>query len=409
VALFFLFASVTGILIHWRNLLTKFYSFIKEGKWKLIWTNAHTVLGVIGLPFQVMYAITGAFFGLLVLILLPAVFLKYDGDVEKVYGKIIPFYGVEVNEEAPASDNYTIIDLFKQVKADYPDHTFTRTQILNYGKEDALILFALDDAEEIHAAGSIVMNMKSGEVVEKYSQFPQKRTYSYAVVDYIFKLHFASFGGFFMKLVYFVMAMITAFMIISGVLLWREARNNNRYTYKQKLFHHRVTKAYLAICLGLFPAFGVLFLANKLVPWEMEGRAELVEQIFLLGWLLLTIMGLFWNKYSQQNRNYLIIGGVLSILIPIANGVMTGGWIWNMWGPYPWVAYVDMFWLFAGLTALLLSLFVLKVKDDSDKPKPPVEKVKPKEERLPVPEKIMTPNPLKELVLKFKSLRSTGA
>ena len=81
VALFFLFASITGILVHWRNLLTKFYSFIKEGKWKQIWTNAHTVLGVISFPFQVMYAVTGAFFGLLVLILIPVVFLQYDGDI----------------------------------------------------------------------------------------------------------------------------------------------------------------------------------------------------------------------------------------------------------------------------------------------------------------------------------------
>ena len=42
VAFFFLFAIITGILIHWKNILNKFYAFTAKGKWKQIWTNGHT-------------------------------------------------------------------------------------------------------------------------------------------------------------------------------------------------------------------------------------------------------------------------------------------------------------------------------------------------------------------------------
>ncbi|MEM6805058.1 MAG: PepSY-associated TM helix domain-containing protein [Bacteroidota bacterium] len=388
VALFFLFASITGILVHWRNMLTKFYAFVKEGKWKRIWTNSHTVLGVIGLPFQIIYAVTGAFFGLLILVLLPVVFLKYDGDINKVYSKVIPFTAVEVNADAPPSDNLSLNELAAGILAEYPNHHILRAQLKNYGKEDAKVLFAIDDNKGIHSSGAIAINMKDGEVLEEFSQIPYKKTYAYSVIDYIFKLHFANFGGYYIKIIYFILALITCFMIISGVLIWRTARDNNQYTFKQRLFHHKVTKTYLAICLSMFPAFALIFIANKAVPMEMAGRASIVNTIFFLGWLGMTVLGLFWNKYSQQNRNYLIMGGVLSLMIPLANGLATAGWIWDMWNTYHWVAYVDLFWLFTGLTALYLAFFVLKVKPTSDKPEETGKKEEEEMVKKPIAKKV---------------------
>ncbi|MEL7533035.1 MAG: PepSY-associated TM helix domain-containing protein [Bacteroidota bacterium] len=369
VALFFLFAIATGVLIHWRNLLTKFYAFLKEGKWKLIWTNAHTVLGVIGLPFQIAYAITGAFFGLLSIILLPTVFLLYDGDTEQVFAKVNPASALSVSEDATDYQHFSINELYADVQAQYPGYHIHRIAVQNYGKEDALATWNIDDEKGINSSGTLVMRMKDGKILKEYSILPDKKSYAYSVIDYISKLHFASFGGTLIKVLYFVLAMITCFMIISGVLIWRKARDNKRYTYQQRLFHHRVTKTYLAICLSMFPAFAIIFLANKLVPMDLTGRVSIVNGIFFSSWLLLTLLGVIWNKYAQQNRNYLIIGGALSLFIPIVNGVASGSWIWNSWISYPSVAYVDLFWFIAGLTALYLSFFVLKVKAESDRPK----------------------------------------
>ena len=147
----------------------------------------------------------------------------------------------------------------------------------------------------------------------------------------------------------------------------------------------------------MYPAVALLFITNKLVPMEMVERTGLVEQIFFLSWLALTILGLFWNKYSEQNRNYLILGGLLSLCIPIANGAVTGDWIWKVWNTLPWVAYVDIFWIFAGFTALYLSFFVLKVKEGSDKPQAEGEQEKVREKSLKYPT-------AKDLVLKAKSV-----
>ncbi|MEM6967326.1 MAG: PepSY-associated TM helix domain-containing protein, partial [Bacteroidota bacterium] len=120
VALFFLFASITGIVIHWRNLVTKFYAFTVRGKWRQIWTNAHTVLGVIGLPFQIMYAVTGALFGLLILLLIPSAFILFGGDTNKLMATVRPNAAIEVDKNAPIAEHAPLAKYFEKTKEDYP-------------------------------------------------------------------------------------------------------------------------------------------------------------------------------------------------------------------------------------------------------------------------------------------------
>ncbi|MEM7110275.1 MAG: PepSY-associated TM helix domain-containing protein, partial [Bacteroidota bacterium] len=406
VALFFLFAIVTGLLIHWQNLLTKFYAFIKEGKWKTIWTNAHTVLGVIGLPFQLIYAITGAFFGLLILILLPAATLLYEGDQEKLVNKVNPAAALKVDKDAPYYDHYKLTDVAAEIRQEYPGFEIGSIQLQNYGKEDALAFWNITDHQGILSDGSLAMRLKDGKILEAYSLVPNQRNYSYSVINFITKLHFANFGGYTMKIIYFVLAMITCFMIISGVLIWRTARDHSKYTYRQRLFHHRVTKIYLAICLSMFPAFAIIFLANKLVPIDLEGRVDLVNQIFFLGWLGLTILGSFWNNYSKQNRNYLLIGGVLALAVPMANGLVTGDWFWQVLQTLPRVAGVDLFWLFAGATAIVLVTTVLKVSEGSNQPQKKVEQKmvgKEETEEVIIKRKVTIPEPEPQLAFSKKN------
>ena len=385
VALFFLFATITGVLIHWRNLITKFYAFIIKGKWKQIWTNAHTVLGILGLPFQVVYAVTGAFFGLLTLLLLPSVLVLFDGDRSQVFEKARPWMAIELDGNTASSDNISMEELIDHVRQQYPHYQVIRAIVRNYGKTNALLTVNIDDQTGILASGNITMKMKDGTVIPEASILPDTKTYSHAALELIAKLHFANFGGIFLKGIYFILALITAFVIISGILIWRTARDNGKYTLKQRLFHHRVTKVYLAICLSLFPAFAIIFLSNKLVPIDLNGRVAIVNQIFFISWLALTVTGLFLNSYSRQNRNYLLIGGFLSLLVPVVNGIVTGDWFWQVWRTLPQVAYVDIFWLATGVFALVIVFKVLKISKIKDIP------TEEKSLALPVREKTVTP------------------
>jgi len=353
VALFFLFATVTGVLIHWRNIVTKFYAFTTKPKWKQIWTNAHTVLGMIGLPLQIMYAITGAFYGILILLLIPSALILFGGDQAKIIAAVRPSEAFTVSDSAAIVDYSNIDALVLQAQNRYPGVSVSNIRFQNYGRADGLMTINFDDKRTIGGVGQIIYRAYTGEVLSEI--VPGKAGYTDSVISVIGRLHFATYGGVGVKVVYFILALLTCFMILSGILLWQAARDKKSYTDKEKRFHHRVTKFNLAFCLSLFPAVAVIFLANKFIPMEIADRKSYVDSVFFSAWLVFMLAGLRWNEYRRLNRNYLLLGGVLGIMIPVANGIMTGDWLWSTLA-HGWfyVAAVDMFWLFTGLTALLI-------------------------------------------------------
>ncbi|MEM7374216.1 MAG: PepSY-associated TM helix domain-containing protein [Bacteroidota bacterium] len=359
VSFFFLFAIITGILIHWKNLVNKFYAFTVQGKWKQIWTNGHTVLGIISLPFQTIYAVTGALLGLSLLLLAPSAFLLFNGDTNEIIKTVRPDLSRTYDEKAKdLGEPYRFNDIYEQITTSYPNHEVKVMFTQNYGKEDGTISVRIDDYEGITGDGTFVFQSIDGALL--FSETPYDKPYSIGAYPVLIKLHYATFGGVFLKIIYFILAMLTCYIISSGVMIWRTARDNPRYTDKQRRFHHRVTKVYLAITLGMFPAVALIFLANKLVPTDWADRTLYVNGTFFIGWLLLSLIGLRWNDLHQLNRNYLLIGGLLGLMIPIVNGAVTGDWIWNtlLYGQY-YVFSVDLTWLIIAQAALILGLRIL--------------------------------------------------
>lgn len=362
VAFFFLFAIFTGILTHWKNIISKFYAFTTKGKWKQIWTNSHTSLGIVALPFQIVYAVTGALLGLSLLLLAPSAFLMFDGDTNKIIETIRPDAAITFDEDAKFINNGTNLNyVYTNVSSNYPDKKITFITANNYGKEDGAIIMRADDKTGISGDGIFIYNYKDGEL--KDAIIPDYKSYTKGVYGILIKLHYATYGGIFLKIIYFILSMITCYIIVSGIMIWRTARDNPKYTDKQRKFHHRVTKIYLAICLSMFPAIALIFITNKIVPMALENRVLYVNSIFFLGWLLFSIIGLFWNNYRRLNRNYLAIGGLLSLCIPVLNGIVTGDWIWVALSQKQWlVASVDIVWVCTGITGIIVALVLSKKK-----------------------------------------------
>lgn len=49
---------------------------------KTLWADSHTALGIIGLPYQLMFALTGALLGFHVIFFMVYAEVFYDGDQE---------------------------------------------------------------------------------------------------------------------------------------------------------------------------------------------------------------------------------------------------------------------------------------------------------------------------------------
>lgn len=370
VALFFFLAIVTGILVHWNKITSNFFVFRPKQKLKTVWTDAHTALGVIGLPFQFIYALTGSMFGLGIIVASTNALWVYNGDTQRMYDDVIH---ESIRDTLGEKQTY-VVDynkLVSETSAKWPGFKADRLHLAFYGSRTMQIEVSGSEhiKEQFLGQGSVLFDAKTGKA--KRIIKPGQMSYYDQVWSSVRRLHYAQFGEigtsgtYLLKVVYFLMAFLTCFVIISGVLIWLEARNKKNVPEKKKRYNERVGAIYLGICLSMLPITAGSFILSKLIPESFSGSREtMLNYSFFLGWLILSML-LAWKRNKDfTNKFCLLTGGVLGLFVPVVNGVSSGNWLWRTWntGEYG-IFSVDMIWLCVGLICLLVLKRLKKTAD----------------------------------------------
>ena len=362
VALFFLFAIITGVLLHWKKIVSNFYVFRPKEKLKTLWTDAHTALGMIGLPFQFVYAVTGAFFMIKLLIVAPAVMALYKGDQDKLYKELEyndPDYKFEYKKLAAPFD---VNQLVSKAKSNWSDFEITRIFIQNYGDANMHVLVEgeLLSEKKFTGIGKVIYRISDGKEIARKNPVTQNG-YIDVVKNVLYRIHFGDYGGYALKIVSFVLGIITCFVIISGVMIWLVARQKNNLPEKKRRFNAAVFGIYLAICLILYPITSLAFIGTKIFyPLSQSNLFSL----YFGGWLLLTIFFIIKKNDAFTNKFCLISGSILGFLIPITNGIVSGNWFWTSFMENKiQIFFIDVFWIvLASLT--LYTAYHLKPKKE---------------------------------------------
>tara|TARA_R110002033_G_scaffold12653_2_gene38258 strand:- start:6296 stop:7843 length:1548 start_codon:yes stop_codon:yes gene_type:complete len=353
VALFFLFAIVTGVLVHWKKIVTNFYLFRPLGKLKTMWTDAHTTLGMLGLPFQFVYAVTGAFFMIKLLLVAPNVMVIYEGDQAKLYeelGYSHPTYEFQHKENStPVSVNKFVDD----TQRIWSDFKVTETHVFNYGDENMHVLVGghLSYTESFNGGGEVIYKAKTGEIVSQKSPIINN-TYLDTVKNVLYRIHYGDYGGYALKMLSFLLGLITCFVIISGVMIWLVARDKKNVPEKKRRFNERVVRMYLAICLSMFPITALSFVAVKIFGAVDQ---SFIYSFYFIGWLLLTLIFILKKDNAFTNKWCLLLGSLFGLLVPISNGIVTGNWIWKSYlAGHTQLFFVDFLWLLIGVLGFLV-------------------------------------------------------
>ncbi|WP_422359716.1 PepSY-associated TM helix domain-containing protein [Reichenbachiella sp.] len=361
-AFLFLFAIITGILVHWDKIISNFYLFRPWAKLKTLWTDAHTALGTIGLPFQFVYAVTGAFFMIKAVLIAPSVFMLYDGDESALYEDL--GYGepeIEYLGQALIAD-YSVNALVEQTQKDWPAFTVNHLHIFNYG--DANMHIAVEGETHSDAKftgpGKRLYEVASGEWVEEQNPF-EAASYKDGVMNILYRLHYGDYGGYALKLVSFVLGIISCFVIASGVMIWLVARRKKNVPEKRRKFNERVARVYLAICLSMYPVTALTFMAVKTIGHGMT----FLYQFYFVTWLIVSVF-LIWKKdLNFMNRTTLLSGSIIGFFIPIVNGLTSGAWLWDsLRDGHFQVLFIDVFWLMLSVTTFWAWLKVTNKKSD---------------------------------------------
>ncbi|WP_281638105.1 PepSY-associated TM helix domain-containing protein [Flavobacterium marginilacus] len=343
VALFFLFAIVTGVLLHWQKIVSNFYLFRPKEKLKTMWTDAHTSLGVLGLPFQFVYAVTGAFFMIKLVIVAPVVIALYDGNQDKLYQDLeystLPYEYKKASLKAP----YHINELVADAKTKWNDFDITEIKIENYGDANMHLTIGgqLSPKQKFTGNGELVYKVASGKIIKEKHPYAQT-TYLDGVKSVLYRIHFADYGGYALKIISFVLGIVTCFVIISGVMIWLVARDKKNIPEKKRRFNRKVVLIYLAICLSMYPITAFTFIVCKLFyPLGQSG----IYSIYFVGWLLLTVFFIVKRNDAFTTKYSLLAGSILGFLVPVSNGIVTGKWFWTTYNDEFQLFFVDVFWI----------------------------------------------------------------
>lgn len=346
VAIFFLFALITGLLLHWDKIVSNFFLFRPKEKLKTLWTDLHTALGVVSYPFLLIFSITGAYFLVTTVLFMPGVLmLSYKGNQDKLMKDIgreelkYDFAG------KPLTTKVNLESYIAMAKHSWGQDVEIRSlETKSYGDSNMHVIVngAVPNKQRFASEGQMIMRVRDQKIIKNIS--PAKSASFVAATDNImYKLHFGNFGGYLTKVMYFLFGISGCLVIISGVLIWFKARDKKHIEPAKRKFNEWLTRIYLGICLSMLPVTAAAFIAVKLQP---SGGQSFIYSFYFWSWLMVAIL-----FTCIKNRNTLSVicffsTAFIGISIPLLNGWIGGQWIWKSIAmQHNDILAVDLLWL----------------------------------------------------------------
>jgi uncharacterized iron-regulated membrane protein len=209
---------LNGLLSH-PNLVKDLFRWRRDRSDVLRHSDLHNRLGVWGSPFFLMFGLTGAFFGLVGVLVAAGAERWFDGDREAILASV---YGADIEvAAAPSQIDYerALGELSRLAPAATPIYLMiqspgTEHQFLEIGATlPGRLVYS--EIYRFDARGASLGH-------QGLSDGPLARQIAYSV----YRLHFGHFGGWASKLLYGVLGQALAWVCVSGVNIWLARRDH---------------------------------------------------------------------------------------------------------------------------------------------------------------------------------------
>jgi uncharacterized iron-regulated membrane protein len=262
-------ALVSGLLIHLPQLLGDLFALRPGRNLKRLWQDAHNAIGVLSLPFHIIFAVTGALMCLFVPWFAALNLIAFDGKLGDAFAKAIST-APTVQASGQAAPMLSADELIARARAAAlatgvstfePDYV----HVDHYGDANALVQVRGISERTLGTYGTIALNGATGAVLEKHVGATHSN--NGLVNSSIYALHFGNFGGRTVQWLYFLLGLGGAFLFYSGNLLWIESRRKRRHAAQPRktLVMARATLGVcIGTCLGIAAAFAATALAQSL-------------------------------------------------------------------------------------------------------------------------------------------------
>ncbi|HBK45524.1 MAG TPA: PepSY domain-containing protein [Xanthomonadaceae bacterium] len=308
-------ALVSGVVLYAPAFLKDLFALRLGRNVKRLWQDAHNVVGMLSLPFHVIFAWSGAVLCLGLILLAPFQYLVFDGKllqilepdfeltphVEPANAKAAPLPVAELLRRAHAASPGLQADSLS-----YHDASDANARVEVYGE---------NDQRRLNTLGAVAMEAATGKVLNVLE--PRSMSPGVAGLRGLQALHFGNYGHAPLQWLYFLLGLGGAFLFYSGNLLWVEARRKRRQP-DQPARTQLMARLTIGVCLGCIAGVSALFVAARLLP---PGQEKLVYYaMFGLGvaWALL-------RPTARAAYELLLLCALATLLVPVAGLFGTDG------------------------------------------------------------------------------------
>jgi uncharacterized iron-regulated membrane protein len=216
---------VSGFLSHPR-IFKDAFSLRVGGSARLEQADIHNRLSVWGAPFHLMIAITGAFFGLALLVSVVMVKAFYNGDQKALMAAV---YGAEPELNQTRNEPADIAKVLQQMEAIAPGTIPFYVTVEDVGTPKEFFIVGAEHPQRLIYAEQYRFD-GAGNYLDKVG-FSDGITGSQVIFS-IYRIHFGHFDGFAIKILYAILGLALTIVSVTGINIWlakrktRDAINN---------------------------------------------------------------------------------------------------------------------------------------------------------------------------------------
>jgi uncharacterized iron-regulated membrane protein len=308
-AVVLLLTLVTGLLIHLKDFVRQLHQLRVTQRARVFWSDLHKVVGVMGLPFQIAIALSGAL-------------LCLDGPMQKLWEQ--PFFRGDVERAVLAIHDYAYpsppegvpgerataeawLDAARRAR---PDLEPEFLHVYHFGDAASSVDVGGRDRGVPFGFGRVRVDAGDGEPL--WASRPAASTAMRTGIRWLWGLHFAWFGGVGLKLVYALLALAACATILSGNWVWLERRDRTRRRRSNQV----LARLTIAVGLGVAVAVAAMFVANRALPITWRWHIDAERWAFVGAWIVTGV----WSFAARSERvaavGVLGLSGALFTAVP---------------------------------------------------------------------------------------------
>ncbi len=344
-----LMSIISGILIHtkiFKEMFTmRFYRSVR-----LKWQDSHKVIGVWGIPVFGMFALTGAFLGIITLLAPATAFLTLKGDQEALIAAVIGEEATRAGISAPMLTPSEVIDLPVSGSVQgQPAMLVYR----HWGDVNAEVQVSYEADTELSIYETIPRNAVTGAELPLTGTLDTNNL-PIAVVASYSALHYGTYGGIALKLFYFVMGLALSVMTGLGLMLWVERRLHGTEGHKSKAYYRRVSRVITGGVLGVPLATAFVLAFDRFYGGAEEARFAAMGWAYFAAIAASIAYSFFRRNDYRATRDLLGLTGIIFALLPVLDFASTGGGLTDLLSDGHRVAgFADLGLLTLGVLTLL--------------------------------------------------------